>query len=95
MIKVVAQFFIKSENIENALTLAKELVLETRKEKGCISYELFRNKEQNTHIAFIEEWESQSAVDEHFKTPHFVDLVPKLQALTDQDVVITAFDKVI
>ena len=95
MIKVVAQFFFKAGEVDNALALAKELVVETRKEKGCISYELCQSADKATHIAVIEEWENQEALDVHFKTPHFTDLVPKLQALTEQDIVITAYNKVL
>jgi len=95
MIKVVAQFFFKAEEVENALALAKDLVVETRKEKGCVSYELCQNKENSKHVAVIEEWESQEVLDAHMQTPHFTDLVPKLQALTEQDIIITAFNKVL
>ncbi len=95
MIKVVAQFFIRNGEVEKALTLGKELVLETRKENGCISYELCQSMKNGTHIAFIEEWENQAALDTHFQTPHFMDLVPKLLALTEQETVIAAFSKVV
>jgi quinol monooxygenase YgiN len=95
MIKVVAQFFIKNEEVEKALSLARELVLETRKETGCVSYELCQSLKQDSHITFIEEWENQAVLDAHFQTPHFTDLVPKLLALTVQEAVITAFKKVV
>jgi quinol monooxygenase YgiN len=95
MIKVVAQFFFRNEEVEKALTLGKELVLETRKEAGCISYELCQNVKEDSQIAFIEEWENQAALDAHFQTPHFTDLVPKLLALTEQETVIAAFNKVV
>lgn len=95
MIKVVAQFFFRNGEVEKALILAKALVVETRKEKGCISYELCQNPEKDTHMAFIEEWDSQAALDAHFQAPHFVDLIPKIQALTERDLVINTFNKVV
>jgi len=95
MIKVVAQFFFKAAEVEKALVLAKELVVETRKEQGCISYELCQNKDKANHVVVIEEWESQAILDAHMETPHFTDLVPKLQALTEEDIIITAFNKVL
>ena len=95
MIKVVAQFFFRNGEVEKALALARELVLETRKESGCIRYELCQNQKKDTHVALLEEWESQTALDAHFRTPHFVHLVPKLQALTEQEIVITTFNKVV
>jgi len=95
MIKVVAQFFIRNGEVEKALTLGKELVLKTRKENGCISYELCQSLKNNTHIAFIEEWEDQVVLDAHFQAPHFTDLVPKILELTEQETVIAAFSKVV
>jgi quinol monooxygenase YgiN len=95
MIKVVAQFFIKDGEVEKALTLAKELVLETRKEDGCISYELCQNLKTDSHITFIETWENQAVLDAHFQTPHFTGLVPRILELTEQEAVITAFKKVV
>jgi quinol monooxygenase YgiN len=95
MIKVVAQFFIRNEEVEKALALGKELVLETQKETGCISYELCQSLKQDSHIAFIEEWENQAALDAHFQTPHFTDLVPRILELTEQETVIAAFKKVV
>jgi len=95
MIKVVAQFFIRNGEVEKALTLGRELVLETRKENGCISYELCQSLKNDGHIAFIEEWENQAALDTHFEAAHFMDLVPKLLELTEQDTVIAAFKKVV
>jgi len=94
MIKVVAQFFIRNGEVEKALTLGRELVLETRKENGCISYELCQSLKSEGQIAFIEEWENQAALDAHFQTPHFTGLVPKLLELTEQETVIAAFRKV-
>jgi quinol monooxygenase YgiN len=94
MIKVVAQFFIKNGEIEKALALGNELVLETRKETGCIGYELCQSLKNGGHIAFIEEWENQAALDAHFQTPHFTGLVPQILELTEQETVIAAFRKV-
>ena len=94
MIKVVAQFFLKDGDVEKALELAEKLVAETRKESGCHQYDLFQNAERVTHITFIEEWENQAALDAHFQAPHFVELVPELQALTDREAVITSYNKI-
>ncbi|MDR0564209.1 MAG: antibiotic biosynthesis monooxygenase [Azoarcus sp.] len=87
MIKVVAQFYIKNQEIEKALTLVKELVFQTKKETGCvnINYELFQKQKSPVYIEVSEKWENQTVLDAHTQTHHFTDLVPKLQALTDRD----------
>ena len=93
MIKVVAQFFIREDETDKALALARELVQATRPERGCVQYDICQNLENPTHIAFIEEWESQEDLDAHFQTPHFTNLLPKLQAITDREAIITLFNK--
>lgn len=78
MVKVVAKNYVKKENVEKVLELCKELVEETRKEEGCIAYELFESNEDQTILTFIEEWTTQEALEAHFKSPHFVKIVPQL-----------------
>jgi len=83
MIKVIADNFIKEENVEKALPLFEKLVAETRKENGCICYELYRDTKDTTHFVFDEQWESQAHLDAHFKTPHFTTIIPQVGALAD------------
>jgi quinol monooxygenase YgiN len=42
----------------------------SRDEAGCLGYRLFQDSEDPDAYVFVEEWESQQALDEHFATPH-------------------------
>lgn len=42
----------------------------SREEDGCISYGFFQSIEDDTEYVAVEEWESQEALDAHFKQPH-------------------------
>ena len=44
MVKVVARNLVKKDKVDAFIELAKELVEETRKEEGCIKYELFQDE---------------------------------------------------
>jgi quinol monooxygenase YgiN len=76
MIKVVSKKTLKAGTKEKALVLLEELIAETRKEDGCITYELFELDGDPNTITFIEEWESPAKLDAHKNSKHFKRLVP-------------------
>ncbi len=47
-----------------------DLVDPTRKEAGCLRYQLFRNNADPREFTFIEEWKSEADLDAHLKKPH-------------------------
>lgn len=78
MIKVVAKNSVDEDKIEEYLKLCKELVEETRKEEGCIKYEMYQDEKDPTILTIIEEWESKEALDKHMISEHFTRIVPML-----------------
>ena len=46
MITVVAQFEVKPAELDQFLQHCDELIAETRKENGCLSYHLYQNTQQ-------------------------------------------------
>jgi quinol monooxygenase YgiN len=48
------------------------LIRPTRKEDGCILYDLHRSTDIPTDFLFYEIWASREAHAEHKRTPHFV-----------------------
>jgi len=85
MIKIIAEFFVKTENVNEAVKFAEELVAETVKEPGCIAYSLFADNTDKSHIVIIEEWKSQEALDIHSASAHFLRLVPAIAALCEKE----------
>ena len=47
------------------------LVYPTRKEKGCLSYNVFLSIEDENDINLVEEWESQEDLDNHLRSDRF------------------------
>jgi quinol monooxygenase YgiN len=60
------------------------LVEPTRKEPGCLLYNLHQSKTDPTLFMFYEQWASQEALDAHGKTPHMRALGAKLKDRTDK-----------
>ncbi len=78
MVKIVAKGFFYEEKVNEAIKLYDELVQKSRNEKGCISYGLFQDKEEESILTVIEEWEGEKALELHKNTEHFKRIVPLL-----------------
>lgn len=55
----------------------------TRKEPGCITYQLYSNEKNDTFF-FYELWESAEHLDAHTKTDHYLHLVKVRVGLVDE-----------
>ena len=70
MIVIAGSISIEPEKRDAAIAVARDLMRETRKEPGCISYTFSADLENPGDLRLFEEWESQEALAAHFKTPH-------------------------
>ena len=78
---VVARIKAKPEKVGEVRELLRGLVEPTRKESGCVSYELLQNREDPTDFTFVEEWESDAAFEGHAASDHIKAIGPKLQPI--------------
>lgn len=80
-IRVVAQLIAFPHKIEEAKALLLELVELTRKETGCLQYDLLQNQADPTDFTFVEEWESHESLDAHLASEHIQSAIAKLPQL--------------
>ena len=80
-LRVVARLKARPGKVNELLSVLTSLVAPTRKEPGCLSYQLLQNNEDPTDFTFIEEWQSNAALESHFATKHFKDGLTKLPNL--------------
>ncbi|MCG2793231.1 MAG: antibiotic biosynthesis monooxygenase [Weeksellaceae bacterium] len=67
-----AVFHIKENEMMDAIELLKKLVIETRKEEGCLQYDLFEDR-RNKGVFFIHEsWESSDDLHSHQVSDHMI-----------------------
>jgi quinol monooxygenase YgiN len=85
MIKVIAKITIKENMINDFTRGALELVTESKKESGCITYQLFQDVNIKNEFTFIEEWLTPEALHNHMNSKHFQDIMPKLSALSEKE----------
>jgi len=68
----------KETELRAALT---GLVAPTRKEAGCINYDLHVSPDVPAKFLFHENWTSKAHLDAHFQSPHIKALLPRVDEL--------------
>ena len=67
---IVALFQFKENDLMDALELLKKLVFETRKEEGCLQYDLI--EDHTNKGVFMELWESDEHHHQHNGSDHLM-----------------------
>ena len=80
MIVVVGRVISDAEKREELIRVGQTVAAASRREAGCISYRLYEDTEVENEFVFVEEWESDAALKEHFTTPHIADFMKAIQA---------------
>ena len=70
MINVMARIIVKPEAAVQMRDILRELAVNSRRESGCISYELYQQTGHRYVFQTIEQWLDQTAADAHLLTPH-------------------------
>ena len=83
MIVLIAKSVVAEKNVAEFLQLAKKMVDETRKEAGCIFYDLVQDTNEQGVFYFVEKYVDQQAVDAHTSSAYFKTYVPQMQTLRE------------
>jgi quinol monooxygenase YgiN len=74
-VTVFATLKSKEDTIVQTKALLTNLIGPTKKEQGCIVYELHQNSENPTNFYFYEIWENRASLDAHLNSPHVKNLL--------------------
>lgn len=69
-VTVIAYIFAKTGEEKRVNAALLRLVEQTRKEKGCINYDLHDSVENAAKFLMYENWESEADLDAHSKSAH-------------------------
>jgi len=69
-VKVIVTMKIKEDKQEQFLAAFRRMADETRKEKGCIYYDLHQDTKDSLTYVLLESWVTQEDLDAHGKTEH-------------------------
>src|ERR1700761_8354692 len=80
-ITVVATFAAKPGKEEELKKALLTLIAPTRKEAGCINYDLHQSPDEPGKFLFHENWTSKAHLDAHLKNTHIQVLLPRMDDL--------------
>ncbi|MCP6769203.1 antibiotic biosynthesis monooxygenase, partial [Klebsiella pneumoniae] len=70
LLTVVAQIQAKPGKEEDVRRLLLTLIEPTRKEEGCVQYDLHVHTSDPSRFVFYENWTSRDHLDRHLASPH-------------------------
>lgn len=82
-LNVVAIIKAKAGKEAETKKMLLKLVEETHKEPGCLTYMLHEAHGSSRTFVFIEEWESQAALNEHLQSKHVAAAMKRKDELLD------------
>ncbi|MUJ19474.1 putative quinol monooxygenase [Aliivibrio fischeri] len=75
ILTIVARIEAQEGKTELVKTEMLKLLDPTRKEVGCIQYDLHQDNENPNVFVFHEQWESEECLQAHLDTPHIINYV--------------------
>ena len=91
MIIVTAMMHVKDGKKEAFILEAKDLISSTRKEDGCINYDLLANTEDENALVMLEQWKDFDSLKKHMKTDHFLQFEVSIEPLLAKGVDIKSY----
>ncbi len=92
---VVAEMRAKPGQEEELKRRTVALVEPTRREAGCVQYDLHVSDTDPASVLFYEVWVSREALDQHLKTPHLTGFVSRAEECLAAPIKITTFTRIV
>ncbi len=81
---IVANIKAKAGKIELVKSELEKLIDITRREAGCIQYDLHQDNEDPTHFMFFENWTSREMWQNHMGAQHLKDYLAATDGAIDE-----------
>lgn len=94
MVTVTAHIKAKTGLEEKLKEELLSLVEPTRSEAGCISYDLYRDQENQSIFMFYESWKSKGDLEQHLQKSYLKNFMAKADELLAEPVTISLWEKV-
>lgn len=72
---VIARVKVRPDARETWREAARTCIAETRREPGCIAYDMFESVSEEGAFVFVEQWRDKASLDIHMTLPHLKALV--------------------
>jgi quinol monooxygenase YgiN len=80
MIVVVGRVVTDADKRADLVRVGQTVAATSRLEAGCMSYRLYQDTENENEFVFVEEWESDAALQQHFASSHVAEFLQAIRA---------------
>jgi quinol monooxygenase YgiN len=80
MIVVIGRAVTDASRRAELIQVGQAVAAASRAEEGCIGYRMYEDTEIENEFVFVEEWDSQEALDTHFRTQHVAQFMAAVPA---------------
>ena len=94
MVYVMASIVAQPEQAQAVRTLLAGLAAESRREPGCLSYEVFQRPDLPNVFRTVEQWQAIGDVDAHMRSPHVAKAIAAAQAMLAEPPEIVSYARV-
>ncbi len=92
MFVITAKCVVKPEKRKEFIECAKELILKSNQEIGCVYYDLHTQDTNENLLTFVELWKDKEAIELHNNSEHFLNIVPKLGEFQEKDIEVSIYE---
>ena len=90
---IIAKFDVKPDKVDEFIKSSLEVARQSKKERGNLSYKIFRGKDDSTKFTFIEEWLNDTVIEIHNTSSHFQKFITEIPELINGEPSIEKLDK--
>ena len=85
-VHVVATFEFKVKDEQKALKLMENMVVETKKEEGCIRFEMIEDRGRDPYFFLNEVWDNKEFHKKHMQSSHFKEFISRIKDILQSKV---------
>lgn len=80
MLQTIAKLEVRGDQTGEFLRVFNELAEATKKEAGCIQYEMYQDEGSASTFVLLEQWTNKASFDAHLESEHFKRIIPLISA---------------
>ncbi len=92
-IHLIAKLKAKPARLDELVEAIEKILPVVRKEPGCITYNLHRDRNDPSTLVMLETWETRSALDTHVEATSFQSLKPILDVSLSEPLSLTFLER--
>lgn len=92
MLIVAGEAVIEAGAFDRVIDATRRMIMETRKEDGCLSYSFAQDLVDPTVIRIFELWRDQEALNAHFRTPHMAAFNAALAGIEVKSITVKTYE---